>query len=215
VRTIRHASNVGPIRNFNSLLAELRGDYVMLLADDDALEPTFVERCLDSFAERPDFALVHGRTHYVSESREAFGRDFDVTEPDPGRRVCRYPSQVFDNGAFYGLVRGDAMRAALPIPSMLAGDWVWGARLVFQGGLRFRDDTQLMRSYGGASTSFEAHRRGDGAATPRGDASDRAHHRRCVPRYPVWVPGLRRARWARTTAARSAGCSRAAASAWR
>jgi len=155
VRTIRHASNVGPIRNFNSLLAELRGEYVMLLADDDALEPTFVERCLDSFAQRPDFAVVHGRTRYVSESFEAFGRDFDVTEPEPGRRVCRYLSQVYDNGAFYGLLRADAMRAALPIPNSLGGDWVWGARLVFQGGLCVRDDTMLTRSYGGASTSFE------------------------------------------------------------
>jgi glycosyltransferase involved in cell wall biosynthesis len=155
VRVIRRAANVGPIGNFDVLLAELRGEYVMLLADDDALQADFVERCLTSFAEQPGLAMVQGRTRYVRDGVEAFGHDFDVTGSDPVRRVGRYLSRVYDNGAFYGLMRRDVVRAALPMPNMLGGDWAWVARLVFQGGLQVRHDTTLVRSCGGASTSFE------------------------------------------------------------
>lgn len=155
VRVIRHARNLGPVGNCNELLAAMRGDYVMLLADDDALEADFVERCLESFAEDPSLAVVHGRTRYLGDDdHEGFGRDFDVTDDDRARRVRRYLSHVYDNGAFYGLMRGDAMRAALPVPNTLGGDWAWVARLVFQGGLLVRRDTTLTRSYGGTSASF-------------------------------------------------------------
>lgn len=155
VRVVRQPRNHGPIANFNAVLAQLRGEYVMLLADDDALAPHFVERCLATFASEPEASIVHGRTCFVDESSEMLGTDFDVDAADPGRRVLDYLARVHDNGVFYGLMRGDAMRAALPMPNMLGADWAWVSRLAFQGPIRLQPETQLRRSYGGASTDFE------------------------------------------------------------
>ena len=155
VRFLRQPRNCGPTANFNAVLAQLRGEHVMLLADDDTLAPTFVGRCRASLVAEPELSIVHGRTCFVGDTDEAYGTDFDVTEADAGRRVLRYLSRVHDNGAFYGLMRGDAMRAALPVPNMLGADWAWISRLLFQGPLRVRLDTELRRSYGGVSTSFE------------------------------------------------------------
>ena len=83
------------------------------------------------------------------------GTDFEVAAADRGKRVVDYLARVHDNGAFYGLLRGDAVRAALPMPNMLGADWAWVARLAFQGPIRVQPDTQLRRSYGGASTDVE------------------------------------------------------------
>jgi len=155
VRFLRQPFNRGPTANFNAVLAQLQGEHVMLLADDDTLDRSFVERCRETLVAEPRLSIVHGRTCFVDDADETYGTDFDVTAGDPGRRILRYLSRVHDNGAFYGLMRGDAMRAALPLPNMLGADWVWMSRLLFQGSLRVRVDTKLRRSYGGASTSFE------------------------------------------------------------
>jgi len=127
----------------------------MLLADDDTLDRTFVERCREALVAEPGLSIVHGRTCFVDGADEAYGTVFDVTAGDAGRRILHYLSRVHDNGAFYGLMRGDAMRAALPMPNMLGADWVWISRLLFQGPLRVRLDAELRRSYGGSSRSFE------------------------------------------------------------
>lgn len=155
VRIMRQPHNRGPTENFNAVLAELRGEHTMLLADDDTLEPEFVERCRVTFVAEPDLSIVHGRTCFADATSEMLGTDFDVTADDPGRRVLDYLGRVHDNGAFYGLVRGDAMRAALPVPNMLGADWAWVSRLAFQGAIRVQHDTQLRRSYGGVSRSVE------------------------------------------------------------
>lgn len=154
VLVVRQAVNRGPVANFNSVLEQLRGRHVMLLADDDALAPEFVERCLATFATEPRASIVHGRTCFVDGASEILGTDFAVDAADGGRRVLDYLARVHDNGAFYGLMRADAMRAALPMPNMLGADWAWVARLAFQGTIRVRPDTCLRRSYGGASTDF-------------------------------------------------------------
>jgi len=155
VRVVRQPFNRGPTANFNAVLEQLRGEHVMLLADDDTLDRSFVERCRASLVAEPQLSIVHGRTCFVDGEDTEYGTDFDVTAADPGERVLHYLSRVHDNGAFYGLMRADAMRAALPVPNMLGADWAWMSRLLFQGPLRVRPDTELRRSYGGASTSFE------------------------------------------------------------
>jgi len=155
VRFLRQPFNRGPTANFNAVLAQLRGEHVMLLADDDTLDRSFVERCRETLVAEPGLSIVHGRTCFVDDAGETYGTDFDVTAGDPGRRILHYLSRVHDNGAFYGLMRGDAMRAALPLPNMLGADWAWMSRLLFQGSLRVRLDTELRRSYGGASRTFE------------------------------------------------------------
>jgi len=154
LRVVRQPVNRGPVANFNAVLEQLRGEHVMLLADDDAFEHDLVERCLATFATEPRASIVHGRTCFVDGASEMLGTDFDVDSADPGRRVLDYLARVHDNGAFYGLMRADAMRAALPMPNMLGADWAWVARLAFQGTIHAQPATQLRRSYGGASTDF-------------------------------------------------------------
>jgi glycosyltransferase involved in cell wall biosynthesis len=54
LRYLRHAVNIGPKRNFHYALEKARGDYFLLLHDDDAIDEDFVAVCI---------AAAEGRVH--------------------------------------------------------------------------------------------------------------------------------------------------------
>lgn len=46
IRYFRHAKNIGPGNNFNFCIKQARGAYLLLLPDDDLIDPDFVEVCM-------------------------------------------------------------------------------------------------------------------------------------------------------------------------
>ncbi|MCS6927147.1 MAG: glycosyltransferase [Candidatus Binatia bacterium] len=46
IRYVRHPVNIGAARNFNFCVQEAKGDYFLLLCDDDLIDADFVETCL-------------------------------------------------------------------------------------------------------------------------------------------------------------------------
>jgi hypothetical protein len=155
VRVLRAAENRGPIANFNAVLAELRGEYGMLLADDDWLDPDYVERCVAELRARPDHVLVGGIARYYEDDRAVReGQRTDLAHPDPGTRMRRYLRHVDDNGIFYGLARTTDLHCAAPMPDVLGADWVLVAALAFRGKVLTLSDTSVNRSLGGTSRSI-------------------------------------------------------------
>ncbi|HMM89215.1 glycosyltransferase family 2 protein [Bradyrhizobium sp.] len=71
LRVIRQKENIGLLGNWNACLNEARGKYVVLLSDDDGIDPDFLERCI-AFVERErDLPIVVGLTqrHSISDGR--------------------------------------------------------------------------------------------------------------------------------------------------
>lgn len=58
VRYLRQPRNLGANGNFNACLQAARGEYFVLLHDDDVLEPDMVERCVEALAGRRDVGVV-------------------------------------------------------------------------------------------------------------------------------------------------------------
>lgn len=151
LRYIRQ-QHIGPTANFNAVLAAWRGEYVLLLADDDWFEPDYVERCLASLVSAPGTALVAGRARYVRNG--AFVHEGVIhqhTEPDPGARVRSYLRTVDDNGVLYGLMPRAVLESARPIPNVLGNDWLHIARIARQGPIRMLEDVHVNRELGGTS----------------------------------------------------------------
>ena len=46
LRYLRHQVNIGANRNYNYCLSKARGDYFLLLHDDDAIDADFVDACM-------------------------------------------------------------------------------------------------------------------------------------------------------------------------
>jgi glycosyltransferase involved in cell wall biosynthesis len=154
VRYVRAAVNGGAVVNFNRVIGELRGTYAMVMGDDDWLDPDYVERCLAELERNPDHALVGGRPRYYVDGRPSHdGEDMNLLDHDAGRRLRSYLATVRENGIFYGLARGDALRAAMPLHDLLGADWLVVGAIAFAGKVRTLPETHINRTYGSTSSS--------------------------------------------------------------
>jgi glycosyltransferase involved in cell wall biosynthesis len=157
VRYIRHATNLGPVANFNFVIQAMRGEYALLLADDDWVDEHYVERCITEFSRRPGHALVAGRARFLAgEVLVGHGVPVDLSDDDPARRLRRHLHEVRDNSVFYGVMKREHLAAASPLRDVLAGDWLLVAGVAYAGKVITIDSTRLHRSVGGTSRAVTA-----------------------------------------------------------
>jgi glycosyltransferase involved in cell wall biosynthesis len=65
IRYHRHPSNIGSAPNMNFCVQQARGEFLLLLPDDDLVAPDFVDSCMQLAATRPDVGLVRTGTRVV------------------------------------------------------------------------------------------------------------------------------------------------------
>jgi glycosyltransferase involved in cell wall biosynthesis len=192
VRTVRHRTNRGMTANFNAALAECRGDFVMLLGDDDSIAPDYVARCLETLRSDPGLALVAGAPRYAAEAVPVVQpRSLNLLDDDPARRVARYFAEVTDNSVFFGLTRRAVRDRVPPMRNCVGADWLTVASIVVQGRVRTLADTHVFRSHLGASRDV-ATLGAELRVPPREAHSPYLHLARHVAAEIVWrSPALR------------------------
>ena len=156
VRVLRHDVNAGLTANFNAVLAAGTGELVIVVADDDWLDPDYLERCVGFLDAHPGHVLASGSARYHrGEELRGPGVDVDCEQDDPAARVRWYFAHVVDNASIYGVMRRTALAGALPMPNALAGDWILVGRVLMAGKLHTVRETVVHRSVGGTSASFQ------------------------------------------------------------
>lgn len=151
VRYLRHPVNIGPTANFNAVFAQARGDFYMWLADDDWIDPEYVERCVAVLLARPQAVVACGLAHYETTAASWQGDLLQCRQRTALARVLSYYRQVQDNGVFYGVIRLGAA-AGVVVPNQIGGDWLFIAALASRGELH-TVDTVLHREPGGSSAT--------------------------------------------------------------
>jgi glycosyltransferase involved in cell wall biosynthesis len=58
IEYVRHSINIGANNNFNACVDHARGDYFLLLHDDDVIDADFVQSCVDALQDAPEVGLV-------------------------------------------------------------------------------------------------------------------------------------------------------------
>ncbi len=155
VRYVRQPSNLGPIGNFNWLLAQPETEFVLMLADDDWLDADYIECCLAIMERDPALSIVTGATHYYEgDAPPDLVLNTNLTDASGARRVLRYLRHSWSSAAFYGLLRTSAVHYALPIANVMGADWLFVAALAFTGKVLTTDETHLNRARGGTSADF-------------------------------------------------------------
>jgi len=155
VRYVRQSSNLGPIGNFNWLLAQPETEFVLMLADDDWLDTDYIERCLAIMERDPALSIVTGATrYYEGDAPPDLVLNTNLTDASGARRVLRYLRHSWSSAAFYGLLRTSAVQDALPIPNVMGADWLFVAALSFAGKVLTTTETHLNRRRGGTSADF-------------------------------------------------------------
>ena len=153
-RYVRHETNLGALANFRFGLDEADGDYFMWLADDDWLDPDFVERCVEALRGDSRAVLANGDAVYAGDGRAPVTEPgLDLTQSSAARRVLGYYTWVGRNAAFYGLSTVAARRDAT-WDEALGSDWVHLAELAARGTIR-RVPSTIHRSTVGETARFD------------------------------------------------------------
>jgi glycosyltransferase involved in cell wall biosynthesis len=155
VRYLRSPINRGPTANFNTLFAELRGDYAMMLSDDDWMDPDYIQVCLAELQRRDGLVLACGVARYTRGGmvvRE--GVKMYLEQCSAAARVLAYVRAVDENGLFYGLMARATLRRAAPLRNALGNDWLLAAAVIAQGKATTLTSTSINRELDGTSADF-------------------------------------------------------------
>lgn len=58
LRVITQETNIGLLPNWNACVANARGDYIILVSDDDRIMPSLLERCVALIEQQPQLPVV-------------------------------------------------------------------------------------------------------------------------------------------------------------
>ncbi|MCD4669855.1 MAG: glycosyltransferase family 2 protein [Actinomycetia bacterium] len=79
IRYFRHKKNIGANNNFNYCLEQAKGDYFLLLQDDDMIDNDFVEACMTVANHSKDTGIIRTGTRIIdSEGKVVRERTNDV-----------------------------------------------------------------------------------------------------------------------------------------
>jgi len=151
VRVIRQPHNLGHAANYQRVLEAARGEFFMWLADDDWIEPDYVERCLTELRGDPGAGLVCGLASYYRDgARVATERPTQLRSTRAGVRVLRYYTGVTMNGALFGVARRRDL-AAVGFRDEVGGDWLLVGAMAARASVRTLTDVHIHRSAEGLS----------------------------------------------------------------
>lgn len=140
IRVLVSPRNRGAAWNYNRVAQAARGRYFKWAAHDDICEPTFLERCVQTFESAPDsVVVVYPRAAFIDESGRVTALDTDSMETTsrfPVRRLSHAVATVNMANAVFGLIRTEALRATRLIDSFVASDYVLLVELSLLGQIR-------------------------------------------------------------------------------
>ena len=156
LRIVRQPENRGLTANFNAVYEAVRGDYVLLLSDDDWLDRDYVERCVAELEADPGLAVVAGAYRSFRHDGTDAGRGtvLQLEQEDAGARISAYLAQATHASLFYGVMRAAAVERAAPKRNVLANDWLFTAAVLVTGRGRTLTTTEYHRRLDGSSRSI-------------------------------------------------------------
>ena len=142
IRLFTNPENLGLIENVNRVFRLARGEFVRMLGADDWLEPSYLSRCLEAFAARPDAIAVTSafRAHFDSGDSACLIHQGEVPDsPDPAQRIRVMMSLLDDSRLVYdpnyGLIRREALWGSGLIRMTAANDTMLSVELALMGPL--------------------------------------------------------------------------------
>jgi len=158
VHYVRQQCNIGPTANHREVFLRSRGEFYMVIGDDDWLEPAYISRCVQALLSQDDLVLVCGIPRLVSDQAIVrVGNDKDLVNllHDSGsKRVLDYYRGMSFNALFYGVVRREVLMTIPPMKNVVGGDWLYLSSLTFKGKVKTLESAVINKSAGGASESW-------------------------------------------------------------
>lgn len=145
----RHPANLGASANFDYVFFNSTGPLFKPAAHDDLLAPTFVERCVEAYATRPNLVMVYTRTlHIDADGTEQGPLDDHVDRMgsgSPAMRFGRITCPTHWATPVFGIFRRDAVRSSTILGRYVGSDRTLLAELALAGPWHRVDEFLFLR----------------------------------------------------------------------
>lgn len=155
LRYVRHGVNIGSTANYNFCLASARGDYFLLLHDDDAIDRDFVAVCMAAAGYRRDAALIRTGIRLIERNGKVLR---ECANPVSGLSTADFFCAWFEGKTYWycanTLFHAALLRAAggFSSPHRLSEDGFAIARLAHGKRIDVADVKASFRIHGGEQT---------------------------------------------------------------
>ncbi|MGI9659445.1 MAG: glycosyltransferase family 2 protein [Gaiellaceae bacterium] len=143
VKYARAASYRGVHENYQAALEGASGDFVCFVAADDAIEPRFIEKCMNAHLANGKLALVFATTAEIPDTWKpeadipvdtTYEDDtLELDSPRVSTRLRELIRHLHACNAFNGVHRTETIRATLPFGAHQGWDRVTLAAIVMRG----------------------------------------------------------------------------------
>jgi len=157
IRYIHHKTSLRTVANFSFVKDQAKGEYFLFVADDDWLEPDYIEKCVSFLEKNPEYTIAAGYCHYHKDFHTILHSDsnFSIESTNYWSRVYAYFRTVTLNGYYYGVMRTN-LAQQFHLPNQLGFDWNIVAYMCFKGKLKTLTTTGNHISQGGMSNEGAA-----------------------------------------------------------
>ncbi len=80
IRYFRQEKNIGANNNFNFCLEQARGEYFLLLHDDDLIDPDFVTACMDALGDGGPVGVIRTGTRVIDDDGNILNQTPNATD---------------------------------------------------------------------------------------------------------------------------------------
>ena len=80
LKYIRHANNIGAINNFNFGVREAKGQYFLMLHDDDMIDSDFVQTCLSKANYSTDYGMIRTGIRIIDSEKKVIRETRNLAE---------------------------------------------------------------------------------------------------------------------------------------
>ncbi len=140
VRYVRNETNIGQNANFNKVRQLSTGTFHRWIGDDDWLEPTYVEECVQALLSAPDASLVSTYQAHVKPDGTELYDEYHGPRPmgsDPIKRL-RIMLRLLTGSPLwidpvYCMIRSSHLPGPIPIRPVRFGDEILACELALEG----------------------------------------------------------------------------------
>jgi len=129
--------NRGGSWNFNEVVRLATGEYFKWAAHDDLVEPTFLERCVETLDDASgDVVLCYAKTSLIDAEGDFIAEyedRLDIREAEPSNRYRSYLKRYELSNALHGLHRTEMLRKTRLLGNYHSSDLVLLSEVVFLG----------------------------------------------------------------------------------
>ena len=145
------------VENINYCVRQAKGEFFVWVMDDDWIDDSYVEKCLNYKLNHPEYVIACGKTKFYRGNEFAFdGAIINVEESSNIKRIFSFLDKQLGTAACpsYGMVKTKNF-LNIPLKRILGHDNVWVANLAYLGKIKILEDVCIHRRLGGTSESLK------------------------------------------------------------